>query len=102
MHDPAMVDEAFDAKMQEFVNERLVAIVEAQVKKIMMGQELQLQVANVVKTLLGHKGNDGMIISAMQLSQKGMLKNVKDLKEKNHYRIVINKYVPQRADRMCA
>jgi len=94
-HDPALLDKDFDAKMDKFVNERLATIVEAQVKKIMMGQELQTQVSNVVKTLLGHKGKDGTIISATQLSQRGMMKNVKDLKEKNHYRILINKYVPQ-------
>jgi len=94
-HDPALVDKAFDAKMQKIVDEQLAVIVEAQVKKIMLGQELQSQVANVVKTLLGHKGKDGTIISATQLSQRGMMKNVQDLKEKNHYRILVNKYVPR-------
>jgi len=96
-HDSASVDGAFDAKMDKFVKDELAAIVEAQVKKIMMGQELQSQVANVVKTLLGQKGKDDTILLAhQQLCKRGMLKNVKDLMEKKHYRILINKYVPLR------
>ena len=82
---------AVKARMDEFVKTELGKLVEAEVRKIMAGKELTSKVNGVVKTLLGHKGSDGVTRTAKQMDARGRIAGITELQEKQMYRVIVQK-----------
>jgi hypothetical protein len=89
------LEDAVKKKLDAWVVADLVGILDKKIKEILAGANLRGKVDTIVKSLLGHKGEDGTIVSTGQLCERGRLKNLKELKDdvNKHYRMVINKYV---------
>jgi hypothetical protein len=89
------LEDAVGKKLDAWVVTNLDGILDKKINGILAGANLRGKVDTIVKSLLGHKGEDGTIVSTGQLCERGRLKNLKELKDdiNKHYRMVINKYV---------
>jgi hypothetical protein len=86
------LDDAIKNKMNNHVTKEELA---ERIISVLSSDILRTQVDAIVKSILGHKGKDGIIVSTGQLCERGRLKNLKELQDdvNRHYRVVINKYV---------
>jgi hypothetical protein len=86
------LDDAIKDKMNNHVTKEELA---ERIISVLSSDILRTQVDAIVKSILGHKGKDGIIVSTGQLCERGRLKNLKELQDdvNRHCRVVINKYV---------
>ena len=83
------------AELDVFITGPLTTILEENIKKRLVGQELTDMVGGIIKTLLGTKGKNDTILSVGKVKRQGNMKSVEELMDdpNGFYKSCINVYV---------